>query len=310
MSRRLPPLTALRAFEAAARHMSFTAAADELNVTPAALSFQIKSLEQHLGAPVFRRLNRAVALTEEGKLLQPGVEDGFAALQAAWRSVERRLDTATLTVTAGPGFTAKWLAPRMFSFAQENPDVELRFSASLQIMDFERDDVDIAIRFGQGRDKGLYSRRIIDEWASPMVAPQLAEQLTSASDLVSLPLLHDDHISFVKPDPNWAYFFKACGLKARPQQGLRFSQSDHAIDAALAGAGVVLGRISMTEMYLKDGRLVRPLDVAIRLNASYRLVCSEGAEERPQVARFIDWVLAETSTMGALADGINFLTDE
>jgi LysR family glycine cleavage system transcriptional activator len=124
MSDRLPPLTALRAFETAARHMSFSRAANELNVTPAALSFQIKSLEEHLGVPVFRRLNRAVELAEEGKLLVPGVFDGFAALQSAWRAVNRRLDSATLTVTAGPAFTAKWLAPRLFSFARENPDID------------------------------------------------------------------------------------------------------------------------------------------------------------------------------------------
>lgn len=307
MNDRLPPLTALRAFEAAARNMSFAAAAEELHVTPAALSFQIKSLEQHLGAPVFRRLNRAVELTEEGKLLQPGVEDGFAALQRAWRGVQRRLDTATLTVTAGPGFTAKWLAPRMFAFAQANPDLELRFSASLQLVDFERDNVDIAIRFGQGADKGYYSRRIIDEWASPMVAPQLAAKLRTAADLNTLPLLYDDHISFLKPDPSWSYFFEACGLTTQPPQGLRFSQSDHAIDAALAGAGVVLGRISMTENYLRDGRLVRPLDLAVKLNAAYRIVCTKGAEERPQVARFIDWVLAETATIGDFAKGIKFV---
>lgn len=306
MNDRLPPLTALRAFEAAARHMSFASAAHELNVTPAALSFQIKSLEQHLGAPVFRRLNRAVELTEEGRLLQPGVADGFVALQTAWRGVQRRLDSTTLTVTAGPGFTAKWLAPRMFAFAQTNPDLELRFSASLQVMDFERDNVDIAIRFGQGVDAGLYSKQIIEEWASPMVAPQLADQLTDISDLTKLTLLHDDHIAFLEPDPNWSYFFNACGLKAEPKHGLRFSQSDHAIDAALAGAGIVLGRISMTETYLRDGRLVRPLNLAIRLNASYRLVCSEGAELRPQVARFIDWVIQETSTIGQFAEGIQF----
>lgn len=309
MSDRLPPLTALRAFEAAARHMSFAKAADELNVTPAALSFQIKSLEQHLGAAVFHRLNRAVELTEEGKHLQPGVADGFTALQAAWRAAQRRVDSTTLTVTAGPGFTAKWLAPRMFAFAQANPDIELRFSASLQVMDFARDDVDVAIRFGQGEDDGLFSRRIIDEWATPMVAPQLASQFNSIDDLTRLPLLHDDHIAFVTPNPDWARFFSVCGLAAKPQQGLRFSQSDHAIDAALAGAGAVLGRISMTETYLRDGRLVRPLNVGLRLNASYRLVCAQGSEARSQVARFIEWVIAETATLEEFSDGMVFAPD-
>ncbi len=161
MSDRLPPLTALRAFEAAARHLSFAQAAAELNVTPAALSFQIKSLEDHLGHPVFRRLNRAVELTEAGRALAPGVTDGFAALSAAWRNTQRLSDNKTLTVTAGPAFTSKWLAPRLFEFAQAHPEIELRFSASLRLIDFDRDEVDVAIRFGLGNDEGVFSEPLI-----------------------------------------------------------------------------------------------------------------------------------------------------
>src|SRR5690606_21298403 len=140
MSDRLPPLTALRAFEAAARHLSFARAAEELNVTPAALSFQIKSLEQDLGQPVFRRLNRAVELTEAGKGMLPGASEAFSALRAAWSAGRRVGDGHLLTVTAGPGFTAKWLAPRLFLFARKHPEIELRFSASYRLMDFGRDD--------------------------------------------------------------------------------------------------------------------------------------------------------------------------
>ena len=123
MSDRLPPLTSLRAFEAAGRHLSFAQAAAELNVTPAALSFQIKSLEENLGQQVFRRLNRAVELTEAGRALLPGCTDGFEALRTAWRAAQRLNDTNTLTVTAGPAFTAKWLAPRLFDFAQAHPEI-------------------------------------------------------------------------------------------------------------------------------------------------------------------------------------------
>lgn len=307
MPDRLPPLTALRAFECAARHMSFAKAAEELNVTPAALSFQIRSLEQYLGAPVFRRLNRAVELTEEGALLRPGVQEGFAALQSAWRSVQRRLNSSTLTVTAGPGFTAKWLAPRMFSFAQQNPDIELRFSASLQIMDFERDDVDVAIRFGQGDDKDLFSKHIIDDWAAPMVSPELAKKIRTIEDIQSLTLLHDDHMSFLRPQTNWTSFFQASGITAPDDHGPRFSQSDHAVDAALAGAGVVLGRISMTDAHLADGRLVMPLKVAMPLHGSYRIVCPLGSDSRTQVARFISWVETETQALNAWSEGVEFL---
>ena len=146
MNERLPPLTALRAFEAAARHMSFAKAADELNVTPAALSYQIKALEADLGTPVFRRLNRAVELTEAGRALAPGASDAFATLSAAWRNTKRLNNSDVLTVTAGPAFTAKWLAPRLYDFAQAHPEIELRFHASLRLADFDRDEVDVAIR--------------------------------------------------------------------------------------------------------------------------------------------------------------------
>jgi LysR family glycine cleavage system transcriptional activator len=307
MNERLPPLTALRAFEAAARHMSFAKAAEELHVTPAALSFQIKSLEDHLGTPVFRRLNRAVELTKEGALLQPGVADGFSALHNAWRTVQRRTDSTTLTITAGPGFTAKWLAPRLFSFARDHPEIELRFTASLRMMDFDRDDVDVAIRFGQGEDDGLYSLTIIDEWSAPMVSPDLAETIKTPLDLAATPLLHQEDTSFLRPKLDWPAYFEAIGLPGKPNLGARFSQADHAIDAALAGGGAVLGRISMAEAHLREGRLVMPFNKALKANATYRLVCAKGAEERPQVAQFIEWVLSEVASLQEWSAGVEFL---
>lgn len=308
MSSRLPPLTALRAFEAAARHLSFARAADELNVTPAALSFQIKSLEDHLGAQVFRRLNRSVELTEEGLLLQPGVTQGFEALQTAWRAVQNRLDSSTLTVTAGPGFTAKWLAPRLFEFAQAHPDIELRFSASLRMMDFARDDVDVAIRFGQSKDDpDLFSVTVINEWMAPMMASSLAEKLSGPEDLAKLPLLHQDDTAFLKPKRDWPTYFGMIGVASPTETGTKFSQADHAIDAALAGAGAVLGRISLTEAHLRDGRLVMPFKKAMWTNAAYRIVCPKGNETRPQVARFIEWVRAETARLTEFETDLEFL---
>ena len=309
MADRLPPLTALRAFEAAARHMSFAQAAAELHVTPAALSFQIKSLESHLGAPLFIRLNRAVALTEEGRALYPAVSDGFDALQRGWRNVTARLASPTLVVTAGPGFTAKWLAPRLFKFAQAHPEIELRFSATLKLLDFDRDDVDIAIRFGQGEDDDArhYSRTIIREWATPMVAPQFADDIKTPADLAKTKLLHQEDTAFLKPPSNWPAWFELNGLPQISDPGTRFSQADHAVDAALAGAGAILGRVSLTEQYLRDGRLVMPFREALDMNATYRLVCPKGSETRPQVAQFIDWVVSETSELDKYADGLNWL---
>ncbi len=306
MNDRLPPLTALRAFEAAARHMSFARAADELNVTPAALSFQIKSLEEHLGQPVFRRLNRAVELTEAGRSLVPGVADGFAALAQGWRAARRVGDNTTLTVTAGPAFTAKWLAPRLFLFAHAHPEIELRFSATLRILDFERDEVDVAIRFGRGPDPGLFSRPVIEEWATPAMSPALAERIRKPEDLRQAVLLHQDDTPVLAPETNWAAWFQAAELGPAPTGGPRFSQADHAIDAALAGAGAVLGRISLIHGALKEGSLVAPFDLALRTRAHYRFVCPRGAEDRPQIRAFLDWIASQTAEFKSAAAGRRF----
>ncbi len=307
MAERLPPLTALRAFEAAARHMGFAQAAAELNVTPAALSFQIKSLEEHLGQAVFRRLNRAVELTEAGRALLPGASEGFAALAQGWRAARRVGDAATLTVTAGPAFTAKWLAPRLFLFAQANPKIELRFSATLRLLDFERDEVDVAIRFGSGIDEGLFSLPLLDEWVTPMMSPKLAARLAAPGDLKAAALLHQDDTGFLDPPVTWETWFNAAGIGAAPTGGPRFSQADHAVDAALAGAGVVLGRISLTYGALKDGALVAPFRPALRLPAQYRVVCPKGTETRPQLRAFIKWIVAETVEMQQFTAGMNIV---
>jgi LysR family glycine cleavage system transcriptional activator len=283
--------------------MSFARAANELNVTPAALSFQIKSLEDHLGAPVFRRLNRAVELTEAGRALAPGARDGFEALTAAWRAARRVNDSSRLTVTAGPAFTAKWLAPRLFGFASRHPEIELRFSATLRIVDFARDDVDLAIRFGLDHHEDLQSERLLEEWMTPMMSPGLARGLTGAGDLMGLPLLHQDDIGFLDPPMDWPAWFRAAGQPPPPATGPRFSQADHAIDAAVAGAGVVLGRSSLAVGDLGDGRLVAPFDLAIRSEAHYRLVYPRGSETRPQVAAFLDWIRAETLALPDFSAG-------
>lgn len=295
MSDRLPPLTALRAFEAAARHMSFQKAAAELNVTPAALSFQIKSLEEHLGAALFRRLNRAVELTEAGATLAPGCRDGFSALSAAWTATRRALDSSTLTVTAGPAFTAKWLAPRLYEFAQAHPEIELRFTASLRLMDFDRDEVDVAIRFGHGADEGLYSLPLAEEWVTPMMTPALAERYPTIESLREAVLIVDQSIDFLKPATDWAAWFRAMGVDPVEPHGPRFSQGDHAVDAALAGVGVVLGRRALVIKDLMEGRLVAPYGKAVSAGAQFRFVCRKGAENKPQIKVFREWMLAETA---------------
>jgi len=259
MTDRLPPLTALRAFEAAARHLSFAAAAAELNVTPAALSFQIKSLEAHFGAPLFRRLNRAVELTEAGIALAPGATDGFQTLAAAWRAAQRTQDHQSLTVTAGPAFTAKWLAPRLFDFAQAHPEIELRFSASLRKVDLARDNIDVAIRFGSSVDPDLYALPLADEWVTPVMTPEMAARYPTPASLRDAPLIVDDSIAFLDPPVDWNTWFAAMGLAPPDALGPRFSQADHATDAALAGVGVVMGRRALVIKDLVEGRLVAPI---------------------------------------------------
>ena len=308
MSDRLPPLTALRAFDAAARHMSFAKAAEELSVTPAALSFQIKSLEEHLGAPVFRRLNRAVELTEAGRTLAPGTADAFHTLSVAWRAAKRLQDEQTLTVTAGPAFTAKWLAPRLYEFAQAHPEVELRFFASLRLMDFARDEVDVAIRFGTEVDPGLYSLTLAEDWVAPVMAPALAQKYKTPESLVDAPLIFDDSIGFLRPKRDWEAWFRAMGINFAPTHGPRFSQADHAIDAALAGVGVVLGRRALVVKDIADGRFVLPFPQALMTGAQFRFLCPEGTEDRPQVKAFREWMVKEIGKTTYITDGLSFLS--
>ena len=304
MMDRLPPLTALRAFDAAARHMSFAKAADELSVTPAALSFQIKSLEAHLGTPLFRRLNRAVELTEAGHVLAPGAADAFATLTAAWRAAQRLQDEQTLTVTAGPAFTAKWLAPRLYEFAHTHPEVELRFSASLKIVDFARDAVDVAIRFGRRVDPELWALPLAEEWIAPVMTPALAQKYPTPESLTRAPLIFDDSINFLQPAPDWAAWFRAMGIDHTPDHGPRFSQADHAIDAALAGVGAVLGRRALVVKDIDEGRLVMPVPHAVSTGARFHFLCTPGTEDRPQVRAFREWMLAEIAKTAYITEGL------
>lgn len=307
MAEHLPPLTALRAFDAAARHMSFARAADELNVTPAALSFQIKSLEEHLGAPLFRRLNRAVELTEAGLALAPDAQTGFEVLMSGWRAAKRTQDHQSLIVTAGPAFTAKWLAPRLFEFAQAHPEIELRFSAGLRIMDFKRDNIDVAIRFGTGPDEGLFSQELVDEWVVPVMVPEMAARYPRPADLAKALLIIDNSIDFLGNGSNWQAWFRAMKLDVDPTFGPAFSQADHALDAALAGVGVALGRRALVIKDLADGRLVAPYPFALPTKGRFRFLCPQGNETRPQIAAFRAWIMREVAKTTHVAETMTML---
>ncbi len=304
---RPPPFTALRAFEAAARHLSFAEAAAELSVTPAALSFQIRSLEDHLEAKVFTRGNRSVALTEIGRALYPGIAEGLSMLTGAWTTARRRVTSNALTITAGPAFTAKWLAPRLFTFAQANPDLDLRFSATLRLLDFTRDEIDIAIRFGLDASDTVFHEVICDEWITPVMHPSLAETVHEMQDLLTIPLIHDDSLEFLKPQPDWTRWFNSVGLTPPDVHGARFSQADHAMDLALSGGGAWLGRGSLIERALREGRLVAPFQETLWVGAQYRLICPLGLDASPTIARFRSWVADELTYLHALTETRVFL---
>lgn len=308
LTNRLPPLTALRAFEAAARHLSFAKAAEELYVTPAALSYQIKSLETDLDQQLFRRMNRAVELTEAGRALAPGVTEGFEALRAAVRQVHRLNASRPFSVTAGPAFTAKWLAPRIYRFVERHPDIEIRFTASLKRMNFETDDVDAAIRFSRiDEEPGCYVETLIEELMAPLCTPEIASKLKTPDDLRNFRLVHDESLSFMAQPPNWGYWLNAVGVDLDWAHGPRFSNADQVLGAAVGGGGVALGRMSLAVEDIEAGRLVAPFDLAIDTGAHFNFVCPEGHETRREQAAFLEWMREELTGEGAPGEGMRII---
>ena len=203
-------------------------------------------------------------------------------------------------MTAGPAFTAKWLAPRLFHFAQDHPEIELRFAATLRMLDFAKDDIDIAIRFGlkdQPPDPTLHEALRIGEWVTPMMSPELAARFPTPESLRDATIIFDDSIAFLRSSVSWRDWFAANGIEAPDLHGPRFSQADHAIDAAQAGAGVVLGRVSLAEAALAQGQLVAPFEVALVPPADFRVLCPKGAETRPATRAFLDWLAEQTAGM-------------
>jgi LysR family transcriptional regulator, glycine cleavage system transcriptional activator len=297
MSRRLPPINALRAFEASARHLSFARAADELGVTPPAISHQVRQLEEYLGMQLFRRLTRRVVLTEAGQLALPGLTQGFDLLAEAVESLRAPDQCAgPLTVSCAPSFAAKWLVPRSESFRSACPDIDLRISANLNLADFRNEDVDVAIRFGRGDYPGLKVDNLRAEIIAPLCSPRLLEgphPLRSPADLAHHTLLHDDSVSSaVGPAPDWRMWLKLAGHEEiDSSRGPRFSYADHALQAAADGQGVLLGRLSLADDDLNSGRLVRLFGREIPTEFGYFLVRPDRGVDPPRVAAFRDWIL-------------------
>jgi LysR family glycine cleavage system transcriptional activator len=295
MRRPLPPLNALRAFEATARHASFSKAAAELNVTPAALSHQIRGLEDLLGLKLFHRRARAIELTEAARLMYPGIRTGFESLRTAVELLDRSRQDRVLVVSASPGLTAKWLVPRIYRFMAQHPDIDTRISASSTYSNFTTDGVDIGIRLSSGAHPELYVEKLADEWMLPLCSPRLLEgehPLRSPQDLPRFPLIQIDLPGVV---PSWDDWLRAVGVDGiDTSRGLRLNVADHALDAASEGTGVVLGYKLVASHDIALGRLVVPFGPELPLpGRSYHFVCAQGQQRRPQVKAFRDWLFAE-----------------
>lgn len=305
MSGHLPPLSALRAFEAAARHMSFSKAADELHVTPAAISHQIHALEQDLGVRLFHRMNRAVELTPSAQVLLPGLSEAFSDIQSAVRRLRAHNDTGTLTVTASPSFAAKWLVLRLHRFQERHPEIDVRISATDDVVDLTRGDFDLAIRYGCGKYPGLDVELLFTNEVFPACSPQLlaaGPPLRTPEDLSRHALIHDQAIERDPLVPTWPMWLKAAGVKNIPAAGgLSFNNMHLALDAAIAGHGVVLAYSTIAAADLAAGRLVRLFTLALPDQFAYYIVTAPGALERPKVRAFRDWLRREADRQPEMA---------
>jgi LysR family glycine cleavage system transcriptional activator len=304
MSLGLPPLNALRAFEATARHLSFKHAAEELFVTPAALSHQIKALEDLFGQALFIRKMRSIALTAAGEALYPGLRLAFAQIRQSVEQLSRMPNDHVLVVSASPGFTAKWLAPRLWRFMQACPDIETRVSASFGLANFVSDGVDIAIRNSRRPTTGLWARPLFPVTLLPVVSPRLvAEQgIAVPADLTKIALIHDEMLGSVTGTPRWADWFAAAGV-SQPHTGtnLRFTSPDHALDAAVEGAGALLAHYVMAYDDLRTGRLVSPFGPRLETSHAFQLVAPDAHLRHPKVQAFIDWIVSEADRLAEAA---------
>lgn len=298
---RLPPLTAVRYFEAAARHLSFTKAAAELHVTHGAISHQVKALEDWLGVPLFRRLNRALALTEAGQAYVVPVREALERLADGTRAVKARDGSGALTVSTLPSFAAKWLVPRLRGFREAWPDIDVRISASQKLVDFNReDDVDCAIRHGRGPTwPGSEARLLISEDFSPVCSPKLLDgpvPLREPADLANHTLLQDYDWNV----DLWERWLAAAGLTLPARRrALSFNSSNLMLQAAIDGLGVALTQNVLSGDDLAAGRLVRPFRLTVPTDAGYYFVTPKGGMDRPKVAAFRDWLFAEAEAYKA-----------
>ena len=296
----MPPLNALKAFEAAARHMSFTKAAEELNVTPGAVSQQIKTLEVFIDAKVFRRTRRTLFLTDNGQAALPLLREAFAKLEEASAALAAPGDARRLNVSVAPSIAAKWLVPRLDRFQERHPDFEVWVSADMGLVDFAIDDVDLAIRYGPGGYGGLVSEKLMAETIFPVCSPRLLEgerRLESPEDLAGFTLLHDGSPERDESAPSWSMWLKAAKVDGVDgARGPRFNQSSLVIEAAVAGRGIALAKSTLALADLEAGRLVAPFEGATPSNFAYYVVHPAAKARMKAVKAFKSWLIEEASS--------------
>lgn len=291
MQKKLPPLNALRAFEAGARHLSFTKAAEELHVTQAAVSHQVKALEEHLGYPLFKRMTRKLGLTEQGRVLFPVVSEAFMRIAETAEDLRDAGDSHTLTVSVTPAFGAKWLVYRLPKFWQKHPEIDLRVHHSIQCADLRYDDVDVAIRYGAGSWDGLESEFMLRVDYTPVCSPALLNgkhPLKRPDDLRHHTLLHEDDYD------GWTQWLAVAGVNdVNPRRGPILDDWTVLVQTALDGGGVALGKPSMLARDLAEGTLVTPFDITMLTDFGYHMVYLPGALEREKVRVFRDFIMEE-----------------
>ena len=290
---RLPPLNALRVFEVAARHGGFAAAAQELHVTPAAVSYQIKTLEEDLGLELFHRLPRGIRLTSAGQELLPDIARGLANFARGVGGLRGGQLAGKLTINVAPSLATLWLVPRLGSFLQAFPDIELRVLASGTPPDLNEGLVDLRIAYGIGRYPGLKSTLIMHDMIFPVCAPALLnhQPLRQVSDLRHHTLLHDIDVDEGEPTMTWARWLRDVGLGGGVNENnVEFGDSILLTEAAVRGQGVALGRQSLVQDHLNSGRLVRPLRQVKQGDYSYYSVTTEAGAEKPRVRVFLNWL--------------------
>ena len=290
---RLPSLKGLRAFEAAGRCLSFTRAAEELHVTQAAISHQIKALEAQLGVRLFRRAPRGLLLTDAGQAYLTEVREAFRRLTQATDRLLARDVAGVLTVSVLPSFAARWLVPRLPRFSGRHPEIDLRIAADDRPVDFNREDVDVALRYGRGDYPGLQADHFLSEEVCPVCSPALLRgrhPLRTPADLKDHVLLHDDLPT------TWAMWLKVAGAtEVDPTRGPHFTDSSLVLQAAVGGQGVALGRSALAGDDLAAGRLVRPFPLSLPAESAYFIVYPPHTANRPKIAAFRAWLLAEAA---------------